>query len=86
MFTGWKCPGCGSQRAIHALLNGQVWEAVKFNAIFVLSLAIVAVYVYAEVTKCKHPAFYRLINSRTVIYSLLAMYIAWWILRNVFNW
>lgn len=86
MFTGWKCPGCGSQRAIHALLNGQVWEAVKFNAIFVLSLAIVAVYVYGEVTKRKCPAFYSFINSRTVIYSLLAMYIAWWILRNVFNW
>ena len=23
-ITGWRCPGCGSQRAIHAILHGYV--------------------------------------------------------------
>ena len=28
MLTGLKCPGCGSQRVIHALLNGDVAAAL----------------------------------------------------------
>lgn len=86
MYTGYKCPGCGSQRATHALLNGQLIEAFKFNAIFVLSLIIIAIYTFGEFSKNKFPKFYRAINSKTAIYSLVALYIAWWILRNIFNW
>jgi len=29
--TGWYCPGCGSQRAVHALLHGRVGEALSHN-------------------------------------------------------
>ena len=31
-LTGLDCPGCGSQRAIHALLHGHVAEAWGYNA------------------------------------------------------
>lgn len=37
-WTGWYCPGCGSQRAVHALLHGQVRDAVGLNAYFALVL------------------------------------------------
>lgn len=86
MLTGWKCPGCGSQRAIHALLTGDVIAAIKYNAIFVLSLPVISVYICGEVTKKRHERFFRIINSRAAIYSLLVMYLVWWVLRNVFNW
>jgi hypothetical protein len=36
--TGWLCPGCGSARAIHALLHGQVYLAVHTNAFAVAAL------------------------------------------------
>lgn len=32
-LTGLDCPGCGSQRAIHALLHGRISEAFHFNAL-----------------------------------------------------
>lgn len=86
MLTGYKCPGCGSQRAIHALLNGNFIEAVKFNAIFMLSLPILGAYIFGELTKTRYRRFYRAINSKKAIYSLLIMYIAWWVVRNIFNW
>lgn len=35
-LTGWHCPGCGTQRAVHALLHGQVGQAVGFNLLAAL--------------------------------------------------
>lgn len=37
-ITGWDCPGCGAQRALHQLLHGSIVAAVRLNAMFVLSL------------------------------------------------
>lgn len=38
--TGIYCSGCGSQRAIHDLLNGQVVEATSHNALLPLALLV----------------------------------------------
>lgn len=86
LVSGYKCPGCGSQRAIHALLNGEILEAIRFNAIFVVSIPIIGTYLFGELFRKRLPEFWRTINSKTVIYSLLFMYLAWWILRNIFEW
>ena len=44
-ITGLQCPGCGSQRAMHALLNLEIGEAVRYNALFVAALPFLAVLV-----------------------------------------
>lgn len=36
-LTGWKCPGCGAQRALHQLLHGNLTEAIHLNALFVMA-------------------------------------------------
>lgn len=38
-LTGWLCPGCGSQRAIHQLIHGHVAEAFDLNLLFLPALA-----------------------------------------------
>lgn len=40
--TGLLCPGCGSTRALHALLHGDVASAWKLNPLAVLSVPVVA--------------------------------------------
>jgi len=37
-LTGWYCPGCGSLRALHQLLHGNLRTAFAFNPFAVLSL------------------------------------------------
>lgn len=35
-LTGWYCPGCGSLRAIHQLLHGNLWAAWAMNPLTVV--------------------------------------------------
>ena len=37
-LTGLLCPGCGSTRALHALLHGDVGQALAMNPLLVLSM------------------------------------------------
>lgn len=32
-WTGWLCPGCGTLRAMHALLHGSIVAALQANAL-----------------------------------------------------
>lgn len=41
-LTGLDCPGCGSLRAMHALLHGHLVAALHFNLFLVLSLPLYA--------------------------------------------
>jgi hypothetical protein len=42
LLTGLHCPGCGSQRATHALLHGHLGQAAGLNLLAVLSLPLLA--------------------------------------------
>jgi hypothetical protein len=48
-MTGLYCPGCGSTRALHYLLHGELREALRYNALFVLVLPLLGTifFVYA---------------------------------------
>jgi hypothetical protein len=39
-FTGLLCPGCGSLRAIHQLLHGNLSAAFHFNPLLVIALPV----------------------------------------------
>ena len=72
-ITGLQCPGCGSQRAMHALLNLEIGEAVRYNALFVAALPFLAVLA----------AFYAKTTGAPVIWTVFAVIVLWWILRNI---
>ena len=38
--TGFYCPGCGSQRATHQLLNFNIFGALQQNVLYLISLLI----------------------------------------------
>ena len=83
-LTGCYCPGCGTLRALHVLLRGDVIGAIGYNVLTVLALPLIA---YSFGTgamrafglKAPRPVF---VHPRW-IWALLAGVVAFWVLRNV---
>jgi len=68
-LTGYKCPGCGSQRAIHYLLNFDVINASKYNILLVISIPYLILGYYFEIFK---PTSSKLLKLRNWLYGLNA--------------
>lgn len=49
-YTGFYCPGCGGQRAFHALLHGHFVEAFQNNLLIFLILPLVVLKIYEEIS------------------------------------
>ena len=86
MLTGYKCPGCGSQRAVHALLHGDVAAAFKYNALLFIAVPWIIVCLYAEFMRTRVPRLYARLFAPVAIWSSLAVVLLWWLLRNIFGW
>lgn len=41
-LTGLHCPGCGLTRSVHALLNGEVSQALAYNVLWPIALPLIA--------------------------------------------
>jgi hypothetical protein len=82
-LTGLNCPGCGSTRALYALLHGHLQTALRDNVLFVLSLAGGAIWgAHFLLQKRKNPAA-RLHLSTKFVWAYLAVAILFSILRNL---
>ena len=83
-LTGLRCPGCGTLRGLHQLLHGNLIAALRLNPLMVLSLPFLA---YAFLEEIVYRASgYRLRRARIgagAIWLLLALILAFWVLRNV---
>ncbi len=85
LLTGFRCPGCGSQRAIHSLLHLDVVQAFSYNALLVSSIPIIVILIYAEMIRTKKPQLYRKIHRPMFIWIYFGVVVAWGIGRNVFG-
>lgn len=85
VLTGLKCPGCGSQRAIHSLLRLHVADAFGYNALLVGSMPFLACLVVAGCLRRRHPKPYLWLSTPTATALYLLIIIAWWVCRNVYG-
>jgi len=44
LVTGISCPGCGNTRSFIALLHGDIYQAIRYNALFLLLAPFFLVY------------------------------------------
>jgi len=82
VLTGLKCPGCGTQRGIHALLAGNIISAVRFNAMLLPGIVAFVVFLVSETMPRRFPKLSRALRSRRAAYILVSVILVWWVGRN----
>ena len=83
-LTGLYCPGCGSQRAIHQILNGNILKGLSHNFLIIL-LILVLIYdaVILILNKTIKKAYKNILHKSITTYLILITVILFWLLRNI---
>jgi hypothetical protein len=80
-LTGWHCPGCGSTRAAHALLHGDLRGALAYNALVVGGAPLAAVF-WIWGRRRYGPHWASLVRMRWIVLAIAAL-VVFGVLRNV---
>lgn len=88
VLTGLKCPGCGSQRAIHYLLHGDIATACSKNLLVVIFIPYILFGFFLDWRKRLSPC---LLKIQHIFYGTVAIWIVFSIIvvfaiaRNIFK-
>ena len=87
LLTGTQCPACGSQRALHTLLNGSPLDALRYNYFFVFSIPYIFLAIVATWYNYHHvfDKLRTLVYHRITLRIYIALYFGWWIVRNLYE-
>ncbi len=83
LLTGYSCPGCGVQRAFHALLHGNLGQALAYNYFFVLSVPYFILALIAFLLKDRFTRFRRVVEGKTLGLIYVTCFCLWFVVRNV---
>lgn len=81
-FTHFYCPGCGSQRALSAILHGKIGDAFHDNVLMVLFLPLLCYWFFTSILLKETRAltiFYNPVFGRVVLIAV----VGFWLLRNI---
>lgn len=82
-ITGVDCPSCGSQRALHAALHGELRAAIGYNP-FILIVAIYLIALaYGSIDRLPGAArIGRITHSTLAVATVCGLGVVWCIVRN----
>ncbi|NLX67386.1 MAG: DUF2752 domain-containing protein [Bacteroidales bacterium] len=85
LATGFECPGCGSQRAIHSLLHFDIGAALRYNAFMVLALPYIFLGIWLEYFggKKRFSSIEKFFFGRWSAVVVLIVIFLFWIVRNL---
>ena len=82
--TGCYCPGCGTLRALHSLLHGDLISALGYNVLTIGLLPFLgAAYAYGLAQEIIPRRIPRLRVSQHAAWAALVVVLAFWALRNI---
>lgn len=85
-LSGFKCPGCGSQRAIHHILNGNFKIAWQMNALLITMLPFITAGLFLNTYKGNNATLMnikKMFFKSSVIYLILIVILIFWVARNI---
>jgi hypothetical protein len=83
-LTGYHCPGCGSQRAIHNLLHLNIPGVVHHNILFIPALLAIAYhYLHSVLNQKFQLKLPNLFYMKNFPWIVLGFVLAFWVLRNL---
>lgn len=84
-ITGYDCPGCGSQRALHHILHLRFESAFVANPFMVLAIPYLLVGLYFEYFGGKEsfPGIRKIFFGKKAAIIIFIIVIAFWIGRNL---
>ncbi len=87
LVTGTLCPACGSQRALNALVHGNIGQALSYNYFFILSIPYASVAVMVSWYNFGHrlDGLKRIVFHPITLKAYVALFFIWWIARNLFS-
>ena len=87
LLTGWQCGGCGCQRAIHALLHGNIREAASYNLFLLYAIPYLMVLI-AERAVLRgeiQMKVRKMAEHKYVVMFYVISYCVWMVIRNILN-
>ena len=85
-LTGWQCPLCGLQRAVHTFLHGDFLAAWRYNPALWILLPYVGVWVLGGCSeRVARTRVYVWCTSTGVVLAMLLMLCMWGVARNVWG-
>ena len=83
LLTGYDCPGCGAQRALHAMLHGDIAAAWHFNPMIFFAIPLALYYLVVEGFRNRWPRIHSVSVRPAAIITIFFIIIAYWIGRNI---
>ena len=82
-----ECPGCGFQRALHALLHGDIRASLAFNPFLIISIPILIIACTNELIITHSQKSTRIVRLATInkwiLHVYIVLYLAWFVIRNI---
>ncbi len=83
-YTGIYCAGCGSQRAIHQIINGNILTGIRHNYLLILVFAVLSYKAGLFVLNTIFNKTYSDIFHRSLVTKvILVLVLLFWALRNI---
>lgn len=83
MLTGLDCPSCGMQRSLHSLINGDFVGALRCNWFVIFSLSYLLGVLLTGWFCAPGSRLRRIVRGRTIALIYVALYFAWFVVRNI---